>query len=87
MAAEMQTKSFFVLQVKYPSFSSNRNPSCCVSSAWMGSSRYEFSGKSLDSTPRYKGEDTLFHQVMCLSLLIERNRTYALVAHAEKVRG
>jgi len=56
----MQTKSFFVLQVKYPSFFSNRNPSYCVSSAWMGSSRYEFSGKSLDSTSRYKGEDTLF---------------------------
>jgi len=60
MEAEMQTKSFFVLQVKYPSFLSNRNTYYCVSRAWMGSSRYGFSGKSLDSTPRYRREDTLF---------------------------
>jgi hypothetical protein len=79
----MQKNSFFVLQVKYPSFLSNRNPSYCVSSAWMGSSRYEFSRKSLDSTPGR----CFSPQVMCPSLLIERNRTYALVACAEKVRG
>jgi len=50
--AEMQMKTYFVLQVKCPSLLADRNQSCTISKKCAVSASYEVSGTSLQWNSR-----------------------------------